>query len=362
MTTFFFYRSVEKAFQIDEHPSGLSLNLNKPIDASPPFTILAIDDIFFVVNVMIQKSLATSQKEIVAHVIAIIGRVLGSDFVGMIRHKMRDETYPKPLVQGGLPSEDKIILFIILINSLDMAKEYLARIVSTNLGVGVGVENSLTKSTPIRDAFPVTKDASFIADSLSDLLRLFTIKTTELLNEGLQTLFNNAVKVKLRRVVSDTFRDADYSLTKEKLANLAVDDDGDKDTSDQVTRTFEHGWDQLMRPIARIMTAKMFAVLLDTTARYLTNLLEKRIWSYARRMSAFGAVRMERDFSNIANAAAGGDYSVREVFARVSQMLMVVNMDHEEWHEANNESGGDHGISWVLTEEEKARARALVRG
>lgn len=231
MTTFFFCRSVEKAFQIDEYPSGLSLDLNKPINANSPFIILAVDDVFFIVNTIIRKSLATSQKEIIAHVITTIGRILGSDFVGIIRRKMRDETYPKPLIQGGFPPEDKIISFIVLINSLDMANEYLTRIVSTNLGVNLDLENSLTKSSPIHDAFPVIKDASFIADSLSNLLKSFTAKTTELLNEGLQALFNNVVKLRLRRIISDTFRDADYSLTEEEFADLAADDDEGKGSS-----------------------------------------------------------------------------------------------------------------------------------
>ncbi|KAJ9213508.1 hypothetical protein DTO166G4_4951 [Paecilomyces variotii] len=364
MTTFFFCRSVEKAFQIDEYPSGLSLDLNKPINASSPFIILAVDDVFFIVNTIIRKSLATSQKEIIAHVITTIGRILGSDFVGIIRRKMRDETYPKPLIQGGFSPEDKIISFIVLINSLDMANEYLTRIVSTNLGVNLDIENSLTKSSPIHDAFPVIKDASFIADSLSNLLKSFTAKTTELLNEGLQALFNNVVKLRLRRIISDTFRNADYSLTEEEFGDLAADDDEGKRSSNHVARIFENRWDQLMRPIARIMTSKTFTLLLDITARYLANnVLEKRIWSHAKRMSAFGAVRMERDFFNIANVVTREDFSVREVFAKVSQILMVVNMEEEEeWDDVNNEDGGEDGILWVLTREERARARALVRG
>lgn len=113
------------------------------------------------------------------------------------------------------------------------------------------------------------------------------------------------------------------------------------------------------------MTSKTFTLLLDITARYLANnVLEKRVWSHAKRMSAFGAVRMERDFFNIANVVTREDFSVREVFAKVSQILMVVNMEEEEeeWDDVNNEDGGEDGILWVLTREERARARALVRG
>lgn len=36
--------------------------------------------------------------------------------------------------------------------------------------------------------------------------------------------------------------------------------------------------------------------------------------------------------------------------------------EEEEWDEVNNEDGGEDGILWVLTREERARARALVRG
>jgi Ca2+-transporting ATPase len=382
MNTFFFRRSVEKAFQIDEYPSGLSLSLNKSIDASPPFIIMAVDDVIFIVNAMIQKSLSTSQKEILAHVVPTIDRVLGSDFVGMIQRKMRDESYPKPLVQGGFPPEDKIITFIVLINSLDMANDYLARIISTNLGVNPDLENSLTKSSPVRDAFPLPQDAAFVANSLSSLLTSFTTKTTELLNEGLQVLFNKVIRLRLRPVLAETFRDVDYSLSEEEFAEAAAqtaeyDGSGNADgdsASEMVPRRFAHGWDQLMRPISRIMTPKTFAALLDLTAQYLAKQLEKRVWSSSgtssnnsaakTKMSAFGALRMERDLSHIAGVVARGNYAVREVFARVAQVLMVANMEEEEWDEilAGGDDGDEEegGILWVLTGEERRKARKLV--
>jgi hypothetical protein len=86
----------------------------------------AVDDVMYIVNAVIKKSLSTAQRDVVSSVIPAVGRVLGSDFVVMMQRKMRDESYPKPAVQGGFPPEDKIISFIVLINSLDMANEYLA--------------------------------------------------------------------------------------------------------------------------------------------------------------------------------------------------------------------------------------------
>ena len=44
MTTFFFRRSVEKAFQLDEAPADLTLNPTKPLGSNPPFITSAVDD------------------------------------------------------------------------------------------------------------------------------------------------------------------------------------------------------------------------------------------------------------------------------------------------------------------------------
>jgi hypothetical protein len=397
MTTFFFRRSVEKAFQLDELPSGLSLSMARPIDSNPPFIMSAVDDVMYIVNAVIKKSLSTAQRDVVASVIPAIGRVLGSDFVVMIQRKMRDESYPKAAVQGGFPPEDKIISFIVLINSLDMANEYLARIVSAYLGpspTSSHKQNGHSHSFSPKDSFPFDHDAAFVTQLLQTLNTSFTAKTTELLNSGLQVLYNQVIKPRLRPVLSDTFRDADYTLTEEEISELlasaegsASDDerlaplldniipDRDSDSGEQrlsrVAARFEHGWDALMRPVARLMTPRTFASVLDITAAYLARVLEKRAWSYGSSsgggasggVSAYGAIRMERDFLGIVGVVSkGGNYAVREAFAKMTQILTVANMEEEEWEEINDGQGEeDGGMQWVLSEEERRRARNLVR-
>ncbi|TQN73596.1 Calcium-transporting ATPase 1, partial [Colletotrichum shisoi] len=334
MMTFFFRRSVEKAFQLDESPSGLSLSMNKHIDTNQPFIISAVDDVMYVVSAVIQKSISTSQRDVIASVIPTIGRVLSSDFVGMIQRKMRDESYPKPIVQGGFPPEDKIIQFIVLINSLDTANEYLGRIITSNVGSAndASKTNGEAYESSLKDTFPFERDVAFVASALNTLHSSFTTKSTELLNEGLQVLFKQVVQPRLRPVIAETFRDVDYSLSEEELAEFAQQNDEDEEEMlDQVSRRFEHGWDQLMKPISRLLTAHTFTVLHDLTARYLSRVLERRVWD--ARANAYGVIRMARDFSSIVSTVSKGNYGVRELFARVSQILMVANMEEEEWEE-----------------------------
>lgn len=386
MTTFYVRRSVEKAFQEDEMPTGLSLSMSKTIQTNAPYIISAVDVVMYIVNAVVQRTLDTSQRDVVAAVVPAVARVLGADFIGMVQRKMRDESYPKPLVQGGYPPEDKIIAFVVLINSLDVANEYLARIINGRLGLtdssGADQANGAAKTQAqarLRESFPFENDATFVASALSTLLSSFTAKSTELLTEGVQVLFRQVVRLRLVPVLADTWRDADYSLSAEELdeaaRRLAEEDttwDGSSDPAallqEQVSRRFEHGWDALMRPLQRIMRPATFTALLDATARHLAAVLEKRAWSYAGRATPLGAVRMERDFGAIVATVSRGNYAARELFARTQQVLMIANMEDDEWDELVASGGGDGadedatGIKWVLSEEEKRKARMLVKG
>lgn len=360
MTTFFFRRSVEKAFQLDEYPAGLSLSLSKSLEGNAPFIIMAVDDVMYIVNNVIQKSISTSQRDVLVSVVPTVGRVLGSDFIGMIQRKMRDESYPKPTAHDGLPPAEKIIQFIVLINSLDMANEYLGRIIGGQITVPRGETDGVGLQGPLKDNFPFEKDATFVAQSLHDLETGFVNKSVELMNEGIQVLFTQVVRLRLRPVLTEIFRDADYSLTEEELGEIAQqNDESAEDVLGQVCRRFEHGWDLVMKPIARLMTPGTYSTLLDIAARYLAKILEKRILNNAGHASPFGAVRMERDFTGIVNVVSRGDYGARETFSKVTQLLMVANMEDDEWEEFVTEEGG--GIEWALTNEERDKARGLVR-
>ncbi|KAI0404854.1 COG4 transport protein-domain-containing protein [Xylaria palmicola] len=361
MSTFFFRRSVEKAFQLNESPAGLSLNLNKSIEANSPFIISAVDVVMYIVSAVIQRSISTSQRAVVSDVISTSGRVLDSDFIKMIQ-KMQDESYPRPVVQGGLPPEDKIVTFIVLINSLDVSNEYLTRIITTRLGSSPDRPNGSSSPNPLAISFPFENDVRLVTASLNNLHSTFTTKTTKLLNDGLLVLFNQVVRQRIRIIMAEAFRDADYWRTEEELAEIALQNEEDEDELlDRVPRRFEQGWGALMKPIARLMTPETYNTLLEITATHLSKQsLEKRISSYTGKTSAYGAIRMERDFNGIISTVAKGNYSVRELFNRITQILMVANMEDDEWEELMD-AGEDGGMEWVLSEEERRRARNLVR-
>ncbi|KAJ5662670.1 hypothetical protein N7462_011596 [Penicillium macrosclerotiorum] len=366
MTTFFFRRSVEKAFQLDESPSGLNLNLQRPLKSDPPHITSAVDDIMYIVNKVLQQSLATSQEPVVTNVVPTLSRVLGSDFIGMTQRKMRDECYPRAAVQGGNPPEQTTLAFLVQINNLDVAIDYIRRIVQNNTGAKQtpapdGDDENAVPTDHLLALFPAPAAARHVASTLYALGTSFEAKVAELLSDGIQVVFNNVVKHRLRPVLADAFRDIEYQ------PGEGVDDDFDA-AKEVVRPRFAAGWAELLVPLARVLTAQAFDRLLVVTLGYFARLLEKRLWAYQGRVNALGAARLERDVAGVIAAAvdvgygagAPGRYRHREAFARCVQMTLVMGMDEDEWDEVLH--GGEAAdVVEKLSREERVRVRAMVR-
>ncbi|KAJ5847904.1 hypothetical protein N7455_011861 [Penicillium solitum] len=364
MTTFFFRRSVEKAFQLDESPSGLTLNPQRPLKADPPHITSAIDDIMYIVNKVIQQSLATSQDAVVTNVVPTLSRVLGSDFIGMTQRKMRDECYPRS-IQGGQPAEQTTISFLVQINNLDLGVDYIRRIVQNN--TGSKPDTTTTEATShLLTIFASPSTAKKVHQTLQTLSTTFESKVTDLLTDGIQVIFNNTIKSRLRPILADAFRDIEYAPNPNTLE--PDNPNSSFDNKELVKPRFTSLWNDLLTPFARILTPSAFDRVLGVTIAYLARLLEKRLWSYGSRINALGAARLERDVAGLVGAAvdvgyvagAPGRYKYREFFARCVQMTLVMGMDEDEWDEVRR-GGVAAEVVEKLGREDLIRVRGMVR-
>ncbi|WPH04870.1 Hypothetical protein R9X50_00776700 [Acrodontium crateriforme] len=369
MATFFFRRSVEKSFQLDEPPSELTLNPTKPLTANPPFITSAVDDVMYMVNQVLQRTLSTSQRSVIASVLPSISRVLGSDFYGMIQRRMRDESYPKAAIQGALPPESLIISFLVQINNLDIATDYVRRIIRTSLGQPQQSQPQPQiidpTNNPIIDAFPFASEAIFVTKALQNIESTFSQKTTELITEAVEVMLKQVMRPRLRPVLAETFRDIDYTTAHHNAAMNSSDDESDHE--ELVVARFERGWQAFTLPLKRIVTPHTYALLLNSTTLHLSRTLEKRLWALRNRVSPLGAIRLERDIAGIVAAAVkGGPYELRDGFARCMQITLLISMEDEEWSELEPLDGKEleavSGVSWVLDRDERKRARAIVDG
>ena len=362
LSTFFIRRSVEKSFQLDEAPSELTLNPNKslPATANPPFITSAVDDVMYIVSQVLQRTLSTGQKQVVGSVLPSIGRVLGSDFFGMVQRRMRDECYPKAAIQGSLPPESVIVSFLVLMNNLDVATDYVKRIVAGAFGGTAGSEEA---SAAMAEKYPFGNEALFVEKALHNLESGFEAKTSMLIDEAVEVMLKQVMRPRLRPVMIEAFRDVDYSIEGDAAAGEGADESEEEDL---VAKRFERGWQAFTLPIKRILTGSNYTKLINTTVASLARTLEKRIWSYYNRVNILGAIKLERDISGIVAAAVkGGRYELRDVFARCTQIVLVVNMDEEEWDEIKSLGGAEleriSGVAWKLDGGERRRARGLLK-
>ena len=372
MTTFFFRRSVEKAFQLDEQPSELCLNIKEALPSNPPYITSAVDDVMYILNQVIERSLATSQRAVIQSVIPSLARVLGSDFIGMIQRKMRDESYPKATIQGAPPAEQTIVAFLVLINDLDVATDYVKRIVQSrhdsDSGTLLADGSGHFPPGSMTTLFPLGKDASIVANTLKSLQNSFESKTSELISDGMIVIFKNVVKPRIRPILADAFRDVDYQLTREEMeeAKREVEaGDGELMLPENIVQFhFQRGWDVLTQPVMRIFTNQNYERLLAMIISYLADVLEKRLWSYYGRLDDLGAVRLERDIAGVVSIVVrGGPYGLRDAFLRCTQICLVMNMETEEWEELMTDSPDSEGqgIKWKIDREERARAGTMVK-
>ncbi|KAL8762390.1 MAG: hypothetical protein Q9184_001604 [Pyrenodesmia sp. 2 TL-2023] len=366
MATFLLRRSVERAFQLDEQPLGLSLNPSKAMASNPPYMSSAVDDVMYIVDQVVERSLATSQRLVISSVIPSVARVLDSDFIGMIQRKMRDESYPKAAIPNTLPPESTIIAFLVLTNDLDIANDYVKRIVRSRVP-SPGSEDAGPSPQSLDSLFPFGDDALYATRTLISLQRVFEAKTSELISDGIYVIFKNVIKPRLRPLLSDAFRDIDYQMNEAEEANRSIENDQEtgEGADGAAEYHFQRGWDALNGPIKRIFTDGNFDRLLSTTISYLAEVLEKRIWSYYGRINDLGAVRLERAIASLINVVVrGGRYGLRDAFIRCTQICLVMNMEADEWAEtqslAKTDDEGD-GAEWKLNVGERTRARSIVQ-
>ncbi|KAK9455636.1 COG4 transport protein-domain-containing protein [Dipodascopsis uninucleata] len=344
MATFFFRRSVEKAFQLDESPNLAKL----PPEPSPtsPLITSAIDDVMYVLNAVLERSVSTGHSRLIRNVVSNVRRVLESDLVGMIQRKMRDETYPKAGTSGNQtyqpPPVDKVNGFLVLLNNLDVATEYIERIISTV--VASCGDGDVVSVVPFGD------EHNAVVSSLKSLSTSFDSRVKELLQDGTQVIFVQVIKPRIRPLISECFKDTVY--ISQGSGRDVDDEDLSQQQADLVRLRFSYGWDALMHPIRKILTERNYSRLLILTSESVSSILEKRIWAMSGRVNELGAIQLERDVAGIISHVSQGKwYSLREKFVRVAQIVMAIGLDEQEI-----EAGG---IDWVLTEEERKRAASI---
>jgi len=280
-------------------------------------------------------------------------------------------------------------------NNLDTASEYTQRIIDS-------LVNPSEESEKLTTLFPFDDDATVIKNALMAVATSLDQRCTEILKEGISILFSHVLRPRMRLIVSESFRDVEYNISGTN-SNINMNNSSNNNNNnnaasgnnsgyydpsedplsdptlntDTVVSRFTSAYHALTHPFKRIMTPATYDKLLFILAKDLNNKLEKRIRSYAGggRMNELGAIHVERDVTGIIGAVVReGKYGLRELFERVVQICLVLNMEEDEVEEMMREEnrlelvngvngGGEDAlgdVDWKLSREERRSVRALL--
>ncbi|GAA5921563.1 hypothetical protein JCM3775_003107 [Rhodotorula graminis] len=227
-------------------------------------------------------------------------------------------------------------VYIVYLNDLDTAASYTSRLLA-----------ELASSDALGSAFFLFSELDRARTALT-LVRSSEDKFRGVLKSGLDHLFNQLVRPKLRPLLSDVYKDVSYKL----------DDDAynEAEYRDDVRKRFVKAWDGLLSGYKDSLTEGNFNLFFSTAVNVLVRPWESMV--RGMKFTELGALRLDRDIrtilSYLSSQASFASGSLRESFSRLQQIATLLTLDSpEEAEEVLSASGnrltmGEVRSIWAL--------------
>lgn len=362
LSNHYFRRSLEKAYTIEELPEVAYAKIVVVNDAvvppEQPLVLLVVEDLTLVLNTCLRAGCDSGQAELCRDTVVSLRRMLDTDVLAVWSKRFRD-LMPRggggfqgtggaallapaqtTLFQRGASyasavmhqdHDQRLGTWVVLLNLLVVAKGYLLRVVAK------------TVAELVVPGFPDAADAERLGLLASGLAALFGTKLDEMVQQHVNTLFDQACKARLRVVVTEFFSQVSFMV----LADLSESlDDGA-----QALALFTASWTKMAAPFIRTMAPEVWDRLATALAHQMAYLVEDRIWALDGRINELGAVQLELNILLLVDTVTRtGRYGLKEHFLKVNQMVLMLALD-DELEELD--------IAWVLTPQERHRARHM---
>nr|XP_019049350.1 hypothetical protein I302_03136 [Kwoniella bestiolae CBS 10118]OCF28280.1 hypothetical protein I302_03136 [Kwoniella bestiolae CBS 10118] len=317
----FLRMSIEKAHRLD-----------LPDISSRPHLSSILDDTFYLLKLVLGRLLSCGSIATLRSMRQKLAEVIERDYTGVIRKKM-DAVYvgQAPSSQDRGTEKDKRernqrSAFMIHLNDLDVSADYMERLLDETLA-NLPQVFLKTEIHPVRDEI----------ETLRDITNRF--RSTG--KAGLEQLFNQLTKPRLRGLLDDCYKDVTYLLDEDSFAEA--------DESDLVRKRFIRAWESLVDGYKDSFTDHNYQTFFNLTVEVLVRPWEKMI--QGMRFTELGAIRLERDVRAIANylSAQTSFGGARDKFTRLQQIATVLNLDADEDPE---EFWSNSGVPWRLSKTE----------
>lgn len=410
--TYYLRRSFEKAITIEEVPDLDAFLVTTAESKAPdqPAVSSVVEDLSLIFHNTLRNILESSQPSTVKHFVTECFKVLRTDFLdGFIRRALQDNLprYNKTLSlisahstvlsgsvspsvsrsgtpapesvsgyfkgassafgnivgtgssmvtgsAGGQPNEPKLVNYVVYLNTVATAQQFIHQI----------VENTTQRDPQyIKNNFPFGMDGDRIKNIIrGDILEPFTAATNDVVRQSLRNFYNQSMKNRLASIVNEAF--SDHNDTRYMAYSSTILND----PSSMIK--FKNSWGSMISPYRQTMHKTLvFNKLLRLLVVNLASMIEKRLMVALKKfkINELGALKLDKDVLFIINEVCEDDYELREKFVRLTQLVLLVGMDEEEYQlnsfsklneeEEDEEEDNDVGINWVLTPLERKQIR-----
>lgn len=405
--TFYFRRSLEKALTIEELPALepylVAGKTSKSPEQAPVSSV--IEDFTLVFNNVLRNVLESAQPATVKNFVVECFKVVQDDLLSGFILKALRENLPKYNVtlslitpintamnslgspsnsQSGTPvpetmggffkgassaignvvgsgtamvsgsnsgpviNNPKLMNFVIYMNTVASGQEFFSQII-----------NNVTKRNPtyLKNSFPFGIDEKKITNIIeNDLLEPYLNLSNNILKQNLLNLYNQSLKNKMIALINDCLPEANESNYIVYSSNVLNDP-----TS---ILKFKQGWDLLIKPYRQTLHKSfVYEKLLRLLVVNIVSLIERKLMSVLKKfkINELGALKLDKDLSYIINEVCEDEYELREKFVRVTQIVLLVGMDNDEYELSTFKGAeGDSeesGINWVLTPLQRKQIR-----
>ncbi|KAI1788436.1 COG4-domain-containing protein [Ganoderma leucocontextum] len=319
---------IDKAHQLSTHDLS-----QHPISTTTP------DDAFYILKLVFSRMLTTASVRTVERTSDLLRDVMDKNYARVIKLKL-DNVYKGgaagPGARGDKVERENRLAFIILLNDLEISSSHMERLVK-----------DLSQSALISQHF-LESEADAVKNSLGSFLNLVP-KYRSTLRAGVEQLFNQLLRPKLRTFIGDIYKDTSYVLDDDTYAAAEL--------QDTVRKRFVKAWEALIDGYKDAFTESNFRLFFGLALDVLVRPWEK--FMIGLKYSELGAIRFDHDLRAItaylSSQTVFGD--IREKFGRLQQITIILNLDSEE---DVDEFYNGSGISWQLNQQE-ARSVAGLR-
>ncbi|KAF8124019.1 COG4 transport protein-domain-containing protein [Boletus edulis] len=305
-----------------------ALHLSSPDFSQTPATTTTPDDAFYILKTVYTRLLSTGSLDILERTTDLLKDVLDHDFAGGIKKKLDDVYRVGTGVRTEKSEKESRTSFLVHLNDLDVSSSHMERLTKDLLSQHTVTQLFLDTEQP--------RVKAIVASLLTSTTRLKAI-----LKAGIDQLFNQLMRPRLRTLVPDVYKDVSYVL----------DDDGyaTAEYQDVVRKRFMKVWEGLTDGYKDACTENNYRILFGLALDAIVRPWEKHILTL--HYSELGAIRFDRDLrsimANLSSQTIFGD--IREKFTRLQQISSLLNLDNDEEVEAFYSGSG---ISWTLSIQE----------